>query len=57
MPIRLDNGDVRAFEGYRIQHNLTLGPGKGGIRYHEDVNLGEVSGLAMLMSLKFLRVS
>ncbi|MGE0614603.1 MAG: Glu/Leu/Phe/Val dehydrogenase [Bacteriovoracia bacterium] len=52
VPIRLDNGEVRVFEGYRVQHNMTLGPGKGGIRYHEDVNLSEVAGLAMLMTLK-----
>ena len=52
VPIRLDNGDVKVFEGYRVQHNMTLGPGKGGIRFHQDVNLSEVAGLAMLMTFK-----
>jgi glutamate dehydrogenase (NAD(P)+) len=52
VPIRLDNGSIRVFEGYRVQHNMTLGPGKGGIRFHPDVNLSEVAGLAMLMTFK-----
>lgn len=52
IPIRLDDGRIACFEGYRVQHNLVLGPGKGGIRFHPDVNLSEVAGLAMLMSLK-----
>lgn len=52
IPIRLDNGDVKVFEGYRVHHNITLGPGKGGIRFHQDVNLSEVAGLAMLMTFK-----
>lgn len=52
VPIRLDDGTVRVFEGYRVQHNITLGPGKGGIRFHEDVNLSEVAALAMLMTFK-----
>ncbi len=52
VPIRLDDGTVRVFEGFRVQHNITLGPGKGGIRYHEEVNLSEVAGLAMLMTFK-----
>jgi glutamate dehydrogenase (NAD(P)+) len=52
IPIRLDNGEVQVFEGYRVQHNITLGPGKGGLRYHKDVNLAEVAGLAMLMTFK-----
>lgn len=52
VPIRLDNGEVRVFEGYRVHHNSTLGPGKGGIRFHEEVNLSEVAGLAMLMTFK-----
>jgi glutamate dehydrogenase (NAD(P)+) len=51
-PIRLDDGTVKVFEGYRVQHNMTLGPGKGGIRFHPDVNLSEVAGLAMLMTFK-----
>lgn len=52
VPIRLDDGTIRVFEGYRVQHNMTLGPGKGGIRFHPDVNLSEVAGLAMLMTFK-----
>jgi glutamate dehydrogenase (NAD(P)+) len=52
VPIRLDDGTIRCFEGYRVQHNMTLGPGKGGIRFHPDVNLSEVAGLAMLMTFK-----
>lgn len=52
VPIRLDNGEVKTFEGYRVQHNITLGPAKGGIRFHHDVNLSEVAGLAALMTFK-----
>ncbi len=52
LPIRLDNGSVRVFSGYRVQHFLTLGPTKGGLRYHPDVALGEVAALAMWMSWK-----
>jgi glutamate dehydrogenase (NAD(P)+) len=52
VPIRLDDGSIKVFEGYRVQHNMTLGPGKGGIRFHPDVNLSEVAGLAMLMTFK-----
>jgi glutamate dehydrogenase/leucine dehydrogenase len=52
VPVRMDNGDVRVFEGYRVQHNITLGPGKGGMRFHENVNLSEVAALAMLMTFK-----
>lgn len=52
VPIRLDDGTVKTFEGYRVQHSLTLGPGKGGIRYHPDVDLSETTALAMLMSFK-----
>ncbi len=52
VPIRLDDGHIKVFEGYRVQHNMTLGPGKGGIRFHPEVNLSEVAGLAMLMTFK-----
>ena len=52
VPIRLDDGTVKVFEGYRVQHNLTLGPGKGGIRYHPHVSLSETAALAMLMTFK-----
>jgi glutamate dehydrogenase (NAD(P)+) len=52
IPIRMDDGSVKVFEGYRVQHNMTLGPAKGGIRFHPEVNLSEVSALAMLMTMK-----
>src|SRR5437667_2495405 len=52
LPIRRDDGSVEVFAGYRVQHHLTLGPTKGGLRYHPDVTLGEVAALAMWMSWK-----
>jgi glutamate dehydrogenase (NAD(P)+) len=52
LPVKRDNGAVTVFEGYRVQHNLSTGPSKGGIRYHENVTLGEVAALAMWMSWK-----
>lgn len=52
VPIRCDDGTVKVFMGYRVQHNLSLGPGKGGIRYHPGVDLSETAGLAMLMTFK-----
>lgn len=52
VPIRLDDGTVKVFEGYRVQHSMTLGPGKGGIRYHPGVDLSETAALAMLMTMK-----
>lgn len=52
MPVRRDDGRVTTFMGYRVQHHLTLGPTKGGIRFHPDVTLGEVAALAMWMSWK-----
>lgn len=52
LPIQLDNGTMQVFSGYRVQHHLTLGPTKGGLRYHPDVTLGEVAALAMWMSWK-----
>ncbi|HEX5131574.1 MAG TPA: Glu/Leu/Phe/Val dehydrogenase [Candidatus Krumholzibacteria bacterium] len=51
-PVRLDDGTIRLFKGYRIQHNNTNGPYKGGIRYHESVNLAEVKALAAWMTWK-----
>jgi len=51
-PVRLDNGTLRLFQGYRIQHNNILGPYKGGIRYHPQVSLDEVKALAALMTWK-----
>jgi len=52
VPIRMDNGQVKVFEGYRVQHNLERGPAKGGIRYHPNVTLDEVKALAMWMTWK-----
>ncbi len=52
IPIELDDGSVAHFEGYRVQHNLSRGPGKGGVRYHPDVTLEEVMALAAWMSVK-----
>jgi glutamate dehydrogenase (NAD(P)+) len=52
LPIRRDKGNIEVFGGYRVQHHLTLGPTKGGLRYHPDVTLGEVAALAMWMSWK-----
>ncbi|MBI4663709.1 MAG: Glu/Leu/Phe/Val dehydrogenase [Verrucomicrobia bacterium] len=52
LPIERDDGSVEVFAGYRVQHHLTLGPTKGGLRYHPDVTLGEVAALAMWMSWK-----
>jgi len=51
-PVQLDNGVVKVFSGHRVQHNITRGPAKGGIRYHPNVNLDEVRALAMWMSWK-----
>jgi glutamate dehydrogenase (NAD(P)+) len=52
VPIHCDDGATRVFSGYRVQHHLTLGPTKGGLRYHPDVTMGEVAALAMWMSWK-----
>jgi glutamate dehydrogenase (NAD(P)+) len=52
LPIHMDDGSTKVFTGYRVQHHLTLGPTKGGLRYHPDVKLGEVAALAMWMSWK-----
>ena len=52
LPIHRDDGSTQVFTGYRVQHFLTLGPTKGGLRYHPDVRLGEVAALAMWMSWK-----
>jgi glutamate dehydrogenase (NAD(P)+) len=52
IPIEMDDGSVRHFEGFRVQHNLSRGPGKGGIRYHPDVCLEEVMALAAWMTVK-----
>ena len=52
LPVKMDNGTVHTFYGYRVQHDTSLGPGKGGIRYHPSVTLGEVAALAMWMTWK-----
>lgn len=52
LPVHMDDGSTKVFSGYRVQHHLTLGPTKGGLRYHPDVTLGEVAALAMWMSWK-----
>ncbi len=52
VPIVMDDGSIRVFEGYRVQHSSSLGPCKGGIRYHQDVEINEVKALAAWMSLK-----
>lgn len=52
VPIELDNGTMAHFEGYRVQHNTSRGPGKGGMRFHQDVTLSEVMALSAWMSVK-----
>jgi glutamate dehydrogenase (NAD(P)+) len=52
VPFRLDDGSTRVYQGYRVHHNVTRGPAKGGIRYHPDVSLDEVKALAMWMTWK-----
>ena len=51
-PVHMDDGSVQVFTGYRVQHNLSRGPAKGGLRYHQDVSLDEVKALAMWMTWK-----
>lgn len=57
VPIELDNGTIAHFEGYRVQHNLSRGPGKGGVRFHQDVTLSEVMALSAWMSIKTAAVN
>ena len=52
VPVRMDDGSVQVYTGYRVQHNLGRGPSKGGLRYHQDVTLNEVRALAMWMTWK-----
>ncbi|MGE0470827.1 MAG: Glu/Leu/Phe/Val dehydrogenase [Nitrospira sp.] len=52
LPVLMDDGHVEVFTGYRVQHDSSRGPSKGGVRYHPDVNLGEVAALAMWMTWK-----
>ena len=51
-PVKMDDGGIRVFTGYRVQHNVTRGPAKGGLRYHQDVTIDEVKALAMWMTWK-----
>ena len=57
IPIELDNGTVSHFEGFRVQHNLSRGPGKGGVRFHPDVTLEEVMALSAWMTVKCAAVN
>lgn len=52
IPVKMDNGTLQIFEGYRVEYNNTLGPYKGGIRYHHDTEINEVKALAFWMTLK-----
>jgi glutamate dehydrogenase (NAD(P)+) len=52
VPVRMDDGRIEHFEGYRVQHNLSRGPGKGGVRFHPEVNLSEVMALSGWMTIK-----
>ena len=52
LPVRMDDGSVTLYEGYRVQHSISTGPAKGGIRFHQSVTLGEVAALSMWMSWK-----
>ncbi len=52
IPVRMDNGTIRVFTGYRVQHSMARGPAKGGVRFHQNVTLDEVKALAMWMTWK-----
>ena len=52
IPVSMDDGTLKIFEGYRVEYNNTLGPYKGGIRYHPDTEINEVKALAFWMTLK-----
>ena len=52
IPVRMDNGSLKVFTGYRVQYNDARGPAKGGIRFHPDVSLSEVKALAFWMTIK-----
>jgi glutamate dehydrogenase (NAD(P)+) len=52
LPVRMDNGQIRVFTGYRVQHNVARGPAKGGVRFHPNVSLDEVKALAFWMTFK-----
>src|SRR5260370_72502 len=57
LPTQMDNGQLKVFTGYRVQHNVSRGPGKGGIRFHPNVTLDEVKALAMWMTWKTATVN
>src|SRR6266403_3635718 len=57
IPVKMDGGEVKVFEGYRVQHNIARGPAKGGIRYHPQVTLDEVKALASWMTWKCATVN
>ena len=52
LPVRMDDGSIEIFKGYRVQHNIARGPAKGGVRFHQDVNVDEVKALAFWMTYK-----
>jgi glutamate dehydrogenase (NAD(P)+) len=52
IPVKMDSGKIKVFKGFRVQHNTNRGPAKGGIRYHQDVNLDEIKALSMIMTWK-----
>jgi glutamate dehydrogenase (NAD(P)+) len=57
IPVKMDNGEIRVFDGFRVQHSIARGPAKGGIRYHPDVTLDEVKALASWMTWKCATVN
>ena len=57
VPIEMDDGTIAHFEGYRVQHNMSRGPGKGGVRFHPDVTLEEVMALSAWMTIKTAAVN
>ena len=52
LPVKMDDGSIKVFEGFRVQHSTSRGPAKGGIRYHQQVNMDEVKALAAWMTFK-----
>ncbi len=57
LPVRMDDGGIQVFKGYRVQHNIARGPAKGGVRFHPDVNLDEVKALSFWMTYKCAAVN
>jgi glutamate dehydrogenase (NAD(P)+) len=51
IPVEMDDGSIQVFEGYRVQHSTSRGPCKGGLRYHQEINIEEVKALAAWMTL------